>query len=94
MALTKNEIYKGFPVTDIYHDIVGFRADKVIDEEQNETWKVIVKVAMYSSADKVEPLEPPKEYLLGSVSNPSQITYDKVIELTKQHEKFVGAVEV
>lgn len=94
MTLKRPEDYKGFPTRDIYHDIIGFRADKGLDEQENEVWKVTVKIVMYSDANKVEALDPPKEYLLGSVSNPSVITYDKVIELTMAHENFIGATEV
>ena len=93
MVLTRQEEYKGFPTRDIYHDIVGFRADKGLDEQENVVWKVTVKIAMYSNINETEPLEPPREYLLGSVSNPSLVTYDKVIQLTKQHEKFADMVD-
>lgn len=94
MTLKESKSYKGFPIAEIHHDIIGFRADKGLDEEQNVIWKVTVKIVMYSDSNKVEALDPPKEYPLGTVANPSVITYDKVIELTMAHENFLGAVEV
>ena len=91
--LKKLESYRGFPETEIYYDVVGFRTDKALDEEENVIWKVVVKIAMYSNVNETEPLEPPREYLLGSVSNPSLVTYDKVTQLTKQHPKFADMAD-
>ena len=94
MGLKKAKNYKGIDLQEAHYDIIGIKADLVTDEDGIDTWRIIVKVVMYSDANKIEALDPPLEYHVGNVDNKALITYNKAIELTKQHSEFIGTVEV
>ena len=92
MPLKKAKNFKGIELAEAHYDVKGIRLDQVIDEEKNESWRVIVRLAMYSNADMVDPLEV-KEYMVGNIDNKSLISYNKVVELAKLHEELEGAVD-
>ncbi len=93
MAIKKNHSYKGFPTRDIYYDIISIKFNIGVDEEDNEIWRVIVTVRMYSNINRSEMLEPQKEYYVGDIDNTSLMTYNKALDLLKLHEKFIGAID-
>lgn len=94
MGLKKQKIWRGANFPEAHYDIIEIRLILVTNDEGDEVWRVIVKVAMYANADKTELLEqPPKEYSVGEIENTSLISYNKIMDLLKQHPEFIDAVE-
>ena len=101
MGLKKLKSYKGYPEQEMFYDIIEWRvvfkaaieASEEVEAEE-ETWRIIIKVVLYSDINKIEVLEPAYEYYVGDEPNKALITHNKVIELAQQHEEFIGAVEV
>ncbi len=94
MGLKKSENYRGIDLAEAHYDIIAFKAELITLEDETNTWRIIVKVAMYSNADKIALLErPPVEYVVGNIDNSSQINYSAVNNLLKQQDKFIDAVD-
>lgn len=94
MGLKKAKNYRGIDLAEAHYDIIAFKAELITLEDETNTWRIIVKVAMYSDSDKVALLErPPIEYAIGNINNPSQINFSAVNNLLKQHNEFIDAVD-
>ena len=98
MALKKAETFKNIDLPSSYHEIIHFRGDKLVDEEGNKTWRVILRVAFYSDSDKTEMLEtPPREYVIGPEEygevmgiEEAELTFNDFYTYLKLIERFDG----